>query len=98
MQPRPTAFGQRIHPTLAAQAAAYIDQIANNHPFVDGNKRAALLAGEAFLLLNGHELALSDRDIDETILDIASGNQPKQDLITSTKTKYIRICKIDLIV
>jgi death on curing protein len=40
---------------LAALAAAYAFGIARNHPFVDGNKRASLLAIVTFLGLNGIE-------------------------------------------
>lgn len=39
---------------LAHQAATLIAGIALAHAFVDGNKRAALLAGVVFLALNGH--------------------------------------------
>ena len=34
-------------------AAAYLFHIVSNHPFVDGNKRAGLLAAQVFLDLNG---------------------------------------------
>lgn len=37
----------------AGLAAAYAFEICRNHPFIDGNKRAALLAAEAFLLDTG---------------------------------------------
>lgn len=38
---------------LFVLAATYADGIANNHPFVDGNKRTALVCTVAFLELNG---------------------------------------------
>jgi death on curing protein len=37
-------------------AAAYADGIANNHPFIEGNKRTALVAAALFLELNGYTL------------------------------------------
>lgn len=40
-------------PTMAALAASYAFGIARNHPFADGNKRAALLATGLFLGING---------------------------------------------
>ena len=40
-------------PDLASLAAAYAYGIARNHPFVDGNKRTALVATRTFLILNG---------------------------------------------
>lgn len=40
-------------PSMSELAAAYAMAIARNHPFLDGNKRAALLAIRAFLFSNG---------------------------------------------
>ncbi len=40
-------------PDLAALAAAYAYGIARDRPFIDGNKRTALVAARTFLLLNG---------------------------------------------
>ena len=47
----PTASfgGAYLHPSLAEMAAAYLFHIAQNHPFLDGNKRAALATALAFL-------------------------------------------------
>ena len=39
---------------LIQEAAALMESLANNHPFVDGNKRVALAVTDAFLRLNGH--------------------------------------------
>jgi death on curing protein len=44
-------------PDLAALAAAYAGGFLRNHPFVDGNKRVALVTARAFLRLNGCDLA-----------------------------------------
>ena len=45
---------------VASLGALYALAIARNHPFVDGNKRAAFVALETFLILNGFELLASD--------------------------------------
>lgn len=49
------AYGEPT-PDLAALAAAYAYGLARDHPFVDGNKRTALIASRTFLLLNGANL------------------------------------------
>lgn len=54
-------------------AAAYGCGLARNHPFVDGNKRSALVAVELFLALNGFELRASDADCVTTLLAVAAG-------------------------
>lgn len=61
-------------PDAALLAAAYAFGISQNHPFVDGNKRTALLAAEAFLLDNGFELTAKDADTLQKILDLANGD------------------------
>lgn len=51
--PRATFDGQLVHEDLFAMAAAYAFHIAQNQPFVDGNKRTGLAAALVFLDLNG---------------------------------------------
>jgi death-on-curing protein len=41
---------------IVAEAAALIESLAINHPFVDGNKRIAFAAGDVFLRINGWRL------------------------------------------
>ena len=61
-------------PDVAALAASYCVGLAKNHPFVDGNKRAAFLATGLFLHLNGFRLMASQADGTMTVLGIASGD------------------------
>jgi death-on-curing protein len=60
-------------PTLGEMAAAYGFGLAKNHPFVDGNKRAALAAIGVFLDLNGYDLVAAEPDAVFTILGLAAG-------------------------
>ena len=60
-------------PDVAALAAAYGFGIIRNHPFVDGNKRAGLIATELFLALNGFELVVGDAECVTIILALAAG-------------------------
>ena len=46
--------------SLAAEAAALMESLFNNHPFVDGNKRTATAIGEIFLQENGYFIAVDD--------------------------------------
>jgi len=65
---------------LAALAAAYGYGIARNHPFLDGNKRTALVATELFLALNGYDLLTDDTDCLTTFLLLAEGSLPENEL------------------
>lgn len=60
-------------PDVAELAAAYGAGLAQNHPFVDGNKRAAFLAVGLFLALNGCRLVATQADATLTMLALAAG-------------------------
>ena len=61
-------------PDAAALAASYGLGLAKNHPFVDGNKRAAFLAVGLFLYLNGLRLQATQTDATLTMLAVAAGD------------------------
>lgn len=61
-QPRQTFGGEYLYETVADKAAALLWSITKNHPFVDGNKRAALTAVNLFLLNNGWVLLASQSE------------------------------------
>jgi death on curing protein len=65
---------------LAGLAAAYAFGIARNHPFVDGNKRAAFVAMEVFLLINGFSLEIDETDAIATFLALAAGELTEDQL------------------
>lgn len=58
---------------LADLAAAYAFGIARNHPFIDGNKRAAFASIIVFLGLNDVELVVEPDMATAAILSLASG-------------------------
>jgi death on curing protein len=64
---------------LCRLAAAYAKGIAQNHPFVDGNKRAALAAAGVFLMLNGLELTAPPSMATVAMLDLAAGDLPEEE-------------------
>ena len=61
-------------PDLPSLAASYAYGIARNHPFVDGNKRTALVAARTFLLLNGVNVQAAQVDKWLTFLELAKGS------------------------
>ncbi len=58
---------------LTKLAAAYAFGIASNHPFVDGNKRAAFIAMELFLDLHDIRIDASEEEKYVTMISLASG-------------------------
>ena len=59
---RPAASfgGQDLYPSLTAKAAALMQSLVSNHPFIDGNKRVAVAATELFLRINGFFFTADD--------------------------------------
>lgn len=79
-QPQMTFEGQMLHSTVVEMAAAYAFHLCQNHPFVDGNKRAAWATMRQFLFRNGYVLRVGTDEAVRTMLDVAAGNLPKRDL------------------
>jgi death-on-curing protein len=72
-RPQASAFGEAAYPTIHEQAAALLHSLARNHALVDGNKRLALAATIAFYGMNGMRLTLSNDQVYELVIDVASG-------------------------
>ena len=65
---------------LATLAASYAMGIVRNHPFVDGNKRAAFIALALFLALNGSRLRADQADAFRVIYGAAAGELSEDQL------------------
>lgn len=76
---------------LAELAAALGFGIAKNHPFIDGNKRTALAATRAFLLLNGFTVDASQQEKALTLLSLAEGNLSEGELADWLRSKITAI-------
>ncbi len=66
--------GQDLYPNLFYKVAALIHTIVASHPFIDGNKRVALVAGDVCLRLNGYRL-MPSREVEGFFWSIARGEQ-----------------------
>ena len=71
---RPPNLAHYGQPDAFDLAASYGVGLAKNHPFVDGNKRAAFLSIGLFLFLNGWRLTASQADATLTMLSVAAGD------------------------
>ncbi len=68
------------HVALWRLAAAYAYGIAKNHPFIDGNKRAAFIAMNLFLEKNGWWLTAGEADATLTFLKLAASELTEGEL------------------
>lgn len=75
-------------------AAAYLFYICKNHPFVDGNKRTAMMAAIVFLRLNEIEPSSDSAEWEKLMLDVASSRITRDEttrrlrkLLASSRTR-----------
>src|SRR5262249_30171504 len=60
---------------IIAEAAAMLESLAMNHPFIDGNKRAAMYATEIFLEMNGYQIIETDDAIYTHMIHLFESSQ-----------------------
>ena len=75
---RPASYAHYQHADLPLQAAVLAHGIAETQPFVDGNKRTALIAMLTFLELNGYKLSATDPELAAWVISFSSGTSPDQ--------------------
>lgn len=73
--------GDELYPTIQAKAARLGYGLIKNHCMIDGNKRIGTHSMLVFLALNGIELKYMQKELYETILDIAAGKIEYEDLL-----------------
>lgn len=70
-RPRATFDRKELYPDLFSKAAALMDSLINNHPFLDGNKRTGVTTAGLFLRINGYKLTASSQELEECALRVA---------------------------
>jgi len=79
-QPRAMFGGEYLHGDIFEMAAAYLFHIVQNHPFLDGNKRAGAVAALVFLDLNGIEIDAPKGSIYDLTMSVATGQAKKPEI------------------
>jgi len=74
LTPQSSFGGKSPFADIVEIAAAYLFYLCQNHPFVDGNKRTAMMSAIVFLRLNGIEPAPDDARWEKLLLDIAASH------------------------
>jgi death-on-curing protein len=80
-QPFATFDGVDLYPTIVEKAARYAFGIVKNHPFADGNKRTGAVSMVAFLRLNHYRCKPRHKNLEQIILDVASGAAGYDELV-----------------
>ena len=92
-RPRSAFGGKEMFPTVFEKAGAYIESVARNHPFIDGNKRTAYLIGAAFLNKNGYDLAPKHGEIETFMLRIVTEEPQLGDIAAWLKKRSKKMKK-----
>jgi death-on-curing protein len=70
-RPQASFDGQQLYPNFFSQVGALVQSLFMNHPFVDGNKRTAMLAGMTMVELHGFTFEATQEEIVSFALEIA---------------------------
>lgn len=73
--------GEELYPTIQAKAARLGYGLIKNHCMLDGNKRIGTHAMLVLLALNGIELKYTQKELYETILQVADGSITYEELL-----------------
>ena len=89
--PFQTFMGNDLYPSLYDKAAQLCYGIANNHPFMDGNKRTALHSMYVYLIINGFDIMATQQDVENMIIDVAAGNMTNTELVQWLQKNTVEI-------
>ncbi|MFQ5343525.1 MAG: type II toxin-antitoxin system death-on-curing family toxin [Anaerolineae bacterium] len=70
-RPQATFEGEDLYPDIFSKAAALMDSLIRNHPFVDGNKRTGITSAALFLRQNGCCLTASNTELESFTIRVA---------------------------
>lgn len=72
-RPATSVFGDDAYPSLPRKAAALLESVVCNHPFIDGNKRSGWILTVTFLYLNGFVHDFATADAFDLVVGVAEG-------------------------
>ena len=75
-RPQVTFDGIDLYQNLFDKAAALVELLAQNHPFIDGNKRTAISSTALFLLSNGRSLQTTNNELERFTLYVVNEHPP----------------------
>ncbi|AXI99827.1 death on curing protein [Cyclonatronum proteinivorum] len=73
--------GEEFYPTPEEKAAAVIESLLSNHPFLDGNKRTGYVLLRLILMSYGKDIQASQEEKYDFVISVASGNYAFKDVV-----------------
>lgn len=75
---------------IIQMAAALFESLLMNHPFIDGNKRAAFFVTDTFLRLNGYKIEVESKSAHTFIVGLLKSNKVDIDILAAWIKEHIR--------
>lgn len=93
-RPQASFMGEDLYQTIFDKAAALIHSLLLNHPFIDANKRTAMVSGSRLLHANGWDLKVAQEEFREAALKIESKEWDLEQISQWLKEHAVRLHKI----
>lgn len=74
-RPRATFDNRELYTNIYEKAAALMESLVNNHPFMDGNKRTGIACTVLFLRQNGIAFSAKNSELEKFTLRVASSKR-----------------------
>lgn len=91
MRPYASFDNQELYPTPTEKAAALVESVVKNHPFLDGNKRIGYVLMRLTLLQNGFDIKASQEDKYTFIIQISQSKVNIEEIKSWIKNRLVKI-------
>jgi death-on-curing protein len=81
LRPFQSFENEYLYPDVLSKAAALIESLIGNHPFIDGNKRTGYVLMRLFLISNHADINASEQEKFDFVMGIASGKMKYDDIV-----------------
>jgi death on curing protein len=88
-RPKATFKGKGLYRDVFFKAAALMESISQNHPFIDGNKRTAIASAAIFLELNGYNLKADQKEVVTFAVSVATGKRRFEEIMNWLRSKSL---------
>jgi len=69
-----------LYPNIYTKAAALMDSLIRNHPFLDGKERTGIAAAAMFLRMNGYQMNATNTELEKFALEVAQSKYHIEDM------------------
>jgi death-on-curing protein len=90
-RPRASFGDTEFYPGAMSKAAALMDGLTRNHPFIDGNKRTSISTAALFLQVNGYRLTATNSELEELAIRVTTVKPAIEEIAEWFRAKTARV-------